>query len=68
MVCVGYYFCEWDVFLEIKNCYCGFSGGLKGNYDFNMKSNLELVYIFDQYDKSDYLVLYKNDICDYSNV
>ena len=64
----GYYFRERDASSETKNRYRGFSGGLKGNYDFNTKSNLELAYTFDQYDKSDYLVSYKNDIRDYSNV
>ena len=31
-------------------------------------SNLEVGYTFDQYDKSDYQSLYKNDVRDYSNV
>ena len=47
----GYYFRERDASSETKNRYRGFSGGLKGNYDFNTKSNLELAYTFDQYDK-----------------
>ena len=41
----GYYFRERDASSETKNRYRGFSGGLKGNYDFNTKSNLELAYI-----------------------
>ena len=41
---------------------------MKANYTFNIMSNLEVGYTFDQYDKSDYQSLYKNDVRDYSNV
>ena len=64
----GYYFRERDKSGDSKDRYRDFSGGMKMNYDLNNQSNLEVAYTFDQYDKSDYLNLYKNDVRDYSNV
>lgn len=64
----GYYFRERDKTGDSKDRYRDFSGGLKANYDFNIMSNLEVAYTFDQYDKSDYLTSYKYDVRDYSNV
>lgn len=64
----GYFFRECDMLAEAKNRYRDFCGGLKGNYTFTRKDNLELAYAFDQYDKSDYVVKNHNDIRDYSNV
>lgn len=64
----GYFFRERDAQVAIKDRYRGFTGGIKGNYEINDKNNLELAYAFDQYDKSDYYVLTKYDIRDYSNV
>ena len=64
----GYFFRERDVSAMQKDRYRGFNGGLKGNYDFNKASNLELSYTFDQYDKSDYSPKTDLDVRDYSNV
>lgn len=64
----GYYFRERNNAVDTKERYRDFNGGLKANYNFNTQSNLEAYYTFDQYDKSDFLTLYKNDIRDYSNV
>lgn len=52
----GFFFRERDASESIKDRYRSFSGGLKGNYDISEDDDLELSYIFDQYDKSDYLV------------
>lgn len=65
---VGYFFRERDSKETSKDRYRDFSGGLKGEYTFNEKSNLELAYAFDQYDKSKYLLTNRKDIRDYSNV
>lgn len=64
----GYFFRERDSQATSKDRYRSFSGGLKGNYTINDKNDLELAYSFDQYDKSDYYLLMKNDVRDYSNV
>lgn len=64
----GYFFRERDSQATSKDRYRGFSGGLKGDYAFNEKSNMELAYSFDQYDKSEYLMSTENDVRDYSNV
>ena len=60
----GYFFRE----RATNDRYRDFSGGLKGDYAINEKSNMELAYSFDQYDKSDYFELMDKDIRDYSNV
>lgn len=64
----GYFFRERDSQATSKDRYRSFSGGLKGNYTINQKNNMEMAYSFDQYDKSDYYLLMKNDVRDYSNV
>ena len=64
----GYFFRERDASESLKDRYRSFSGGLKGNYRFSDKDDLELSYAFDQYDKSDYLVPNNRDVRDYSNV
>lgn len=64
----GYFFRERDASESIKDRYRSFSGGLKGNYDISDSDDLELSYVFDQYDKSDYLVPTDRDVRDYSNV
>ncbi len=64
----GYYFRERDPEGSTKDRYRSFSGGLKGNYDITDRDNLELSYAFDQYDKSDYLIVTDKDVRDYSNV
>lgn len=66
---VGYFFREKDTIGSVvKERYRDFSGGLKGGYTFNEKSNAELAYTFDQYDKSKYIQASNKDIRKYSNV
>lgn len=66
---VGYFFREKDTIGSVvKERYRDFSGGLKGEYTFNEKSNAELAYTFDQYDKSKYIQTSKKDLRKYSNV
>lgn len=65
---VGYFFRQRDAKTDIKDRYRDFSGGLKGVYDFNANSNIEVAYGFDQYDKSNFIMLGGNDIREYSNV
>lgn len=64
----GYFFRERDASESIKDRYHSFSGGLKGNYAITAADDLELSYVFDQYDKSDYLTPTSRDVRDYSNV
>ncbi len=64
----GYYFRQRKKEGDSKDRYRDFSGSLKADYDFSRNSRMELSYIFDQYDKSDYLPLTRKDIRDYSNV
>lgn len=64
----GYFFRERNSSESQKERYRSFTSGLKGNYDITDKDDLELSYSFDQYDKSDYLVLNDLDVRDYSNV
>lgn len=64
----GYFFRERDSQKMSKDRYRDFSGGLKGEYVFNHKSDLELAYAFDQYDKSSYIPTSKTDVRNYSNV
>ena len=64
----GYFFRERNSSESQKERYRSFTGGLKGNYNITDKDDLELAYSFDQYDKSDYLVLNDLDVRDYSNV
>ena len=64
----GYFFRERDSQEMSKDRYRDFSGGLKGEYVFNRKSDLELAYAFDQYYKSNYVLSSKTDVRNYSNV
>lgn len=64
----GYYFKERNSSESLKDHYRSFTGGLKGNYNITDKDDLELSYSFDQYDKSDYIVMNDRDVRDYSNV
>ncbi len=64
----GYFFRERNPSETQKDRYRSFTGGLKGNYNITHRDDLELSYFFDQYDKSDYLVLNDLDVRDYSNV
>lgn len=65
---VGYFFRERNSSESQKERYRSFTGGLKSNYNITDKDDLEVAYSFDQYDKSDYLVLSDFDVRDYSNV
>ena len=66
---LGYFFRQRDYSADEKNRYRDFSGGLRANYTFNDKNDLEVAYTFDQYDKSDYYPTTTNlDVRDYSNV
>lgn len=64
----GYFFRERNSSENYKDRYRSFTGGLKGNYNITAEDDLEVGYTFDQYDKSDFLVLNGLDIRDYSNV
>lgn len=65
---LGYFFRERDPGGSTKDRYRDFSGGLKGNYAFDKRSDLEVSYSFDQYDKSDYYTTERLDVRDYKNV
>lgn len=64
----GYYFRQRNSQESTRDRYRDFSGGLRGVYTFSDADNLELSYSYDQYDKSDYMMLYKRDVRKYSNV
>ena len=64
----GYFFRERESQVTTHDRYRDFTGGLKGVYEFNPGTNLELSYSFDQYDKSDFILSSRKDIRDYSNV
>ena len=64
----GYFFRERDSQASSKDRYRSFNGGAKGEYAFHERSNMELAYSFDQYDKSNYLVENRLDVRNYSNV
>ncbi|MBO6118214.1 MAG: TonB-dependent receptor [Bacteroidales bacterium] len=64
----GYFFRERLYNTDIPDRYRDFNGGLRGNWTINDRSDMELSYNFDQYDKSDYIKAKDLDIRDYSNV
>lgn len=64
----GYFFRQRDSKPDIKDRYRDFSGGLKGVYDIKDNQNVEIAYGFDQYDKSNYILIGENDVREYSNV
>lgn len=64
----GYFFREREKTVVDADRYRDYSGSLKGSYSFNKKNNLEVSYVFDQYDKSDFDGVKRLDIRDYSNV
>lgn len=64
----GYFFRERFTSELSKERYRDFSGGIKANYEIDKKSDIEVSYSFDQYDKSDYQVQSSKDVRDYSNV
>lgn len=64
----GYFFRQRDSKEDIRDRYRDFSGGIKGEYAINDKSDMEISYGFDQYDKSKFVVNSSNDVREYSNV
>lgn len=64
----GYFFRERASQQMVNERYRGFNGGLKGNYKIGSVADVELSYIFDQYDKSDFALASRRDVRDYSNV
>lgn len=63
----GYSFREREAKVTDYDRYRGYTLGLKGEYIINKKSNAELGYTFDQYDKSNYLLAAKEDNRNYRN-
>lgn len=64
----GYYYREREYDASENNRYRDFNGGLKGVLRFGQGHTLEVGYTFDQYDKSDYSLVTRYDVRDYSNV
>jgi outer membrane receptor for ferrienterochelin and colicins len=64
----GYYFRERNSQVATHDRYRDFSGGLRSLMELTSKDNLEVSYSYDQYDKSDYMVLTGSDVRKYSNV
>lgn len=64
----GYFFRERNSSESIKERYRSFNGGLKSDISITEYDNMEFSYSFDQYDKSDYIVMNQLDVRDYSNV
>ncbi len=63
----GFFFRERKASESSRDRYYSYTAGLKGNYVFDDKNNLELSYSFDQYDKSDFYLHNRRNIRDYSN-
>lgn len=64
----GFFMRELPRDVDAPERYRSYSAGLRGEWDINARSCLELSYSFDQYDKSQYLSLTGLDIRNYSNV
>lgn len=64
----GYYFRQTVRSKETPERYRGFSGGARLSWRPTTQDDLTLTYAFDQYDKSDYLILKGLEVRDYSNV
>lgn len=64
----GYFFRERNSSESLNERYRSFTGGVKGNYNITENDDLEVGYTFDQYDKSDYMIISDRDVRDYSNV
>lgn len=64
----GYFFRQQVRTETVPERYRDFTGGLRGNWDITERDHLEVSYLFDQYDKSDYRKLEDLDVRDYSNV
>lgn len=63
----SYFLRERDYSETQINRFRDFTGGLKGNIMINYENNIELSFLYDQYDKSDYYYE-QYDILDYRNV
>ena len=64
----GYFFRERLYNVDTPDRYRDFSGGLRGEWRISNRDHLEVAYAFDQYDKSDFVRQFKQDVRDYSNV
>ena len=64
----GYFYRTLTRNADTPERYRDFSGGLRATWEISEKSNLDISYSFDEYDKSDYQRLTGRDIRDYSNV
>lgn len=64
----GYFFREREKTVIEADRYRDYSGSLKGNYSFDKENHLEISYVYDQYDKSDFDGIKSLDMRDYSNV
>lgn len=64
----GYYFRQTVRSKETPERYRGFSGGARLSWRPTTQDDLTLTYAFDQYDKSDHLILKDLEVRDYSNV
>ena len=63
----GYFFRERNSGALTHERYRDVSDGVKANWAINERQDLEVAYSFDQYDKSDYALLTRKDVRDYSN-
>ena len=64
----GFYMRELPREIEAPDRYRSYTGGLKSEWDIGPEDHLELSYVFDQYDKSQYNGLSGLDIRNYCNV
>ncbi len=64
----GYFFRQRSSSDVTNDRYRDFNGELRGFYTISPKSDIELSYNFDQYDKSDFVISSGKDIRKYSNV
>lgn len=64
---VGYYQRELDYSELVKNRYRDLNGGVRGNWEIDKRSNLEVSYAYDEYNKSNYMMQSGKDILDYVN-
>ena len=63
----GYFFRERNTSALSHERYRDLNYGLRSNWKINQLQDLEVAYSFDQYDKSDFAMLTKMDVRDYSN-
>ena len=63
----GYYHHERDFSVKTKNRSKDYNAGLNVNHAFSTAQNLEVAYVFDRYEKSDYYTVSKVEEPDYRN-